>query len=372
MLQIRLCDDTDRSHWDQYVYGHPESSHYHLFDWGRVILESYRHQPYYLMAVTNGDHKERIPEAASTETVCGVLPLIHMKSRIFGNRLVSMPFLDLGGPITDDPQIRTLLLESALKLAREKKADHVELRMSQPLAEDSFEDHSGNGTPMPGIHCRKDKVRMLLDLPGTSEELFQSFKSKLKSQIRRPAKDGFAAELGGAEFLNDFYAVFTSNMRDLGSPVHSKKFITRVASLFSRDALFCLVKKDGRTPAAAGLLLHFKDSVYNPWASSLRRFTRSSPNMLLYWKMLESACDDGCRIFDFGRSSVDGGTFRFKKQWGAQPRTLSWCRLTLDGHPDSNQQPEGQGLSWATAVWKRLPTGVTTRIGPMVRKNISL
>ena len=151
----------------------------------------------------------------------------------------------------------------------------------------------------------------------------------------------------GTNSVNGFYAVFTSNMRDLGSPVHSKGFIARVASLFSRDALFCLVKKDGRTPAAASLLLRFRDVVHNPWASSLRRFTRSSPNMLLYWKMLESACDDGCRIFDFGRSSVDGGTFRFKKQWGAQPRTLSWCRLTLDGHPDSNQQPEGQGLSWA-------------------------
>ena len=147
---------------------------------------------------------------------------------------------------------------------------------------------------------------MLLDLPDSSEEMMKSFKSKLRSQIKRPLKDGLVAKIGKSELIDDFYSVFCANMRDLGSPVHGKKMITTVMALFGEAANIVMVYKD-KIPVACSLVIGFRDVLENPWASSLRQFSRFSPNMLLYWTMLAFACDNGYRKFDFGRSTPRRG-----------------------------------------------------------------
>ena len=157
---------------------------------------------------------------------------------------------------------------------------------------------------------------MILTLPKSSKELLDGLKSKLRSQIRRPVKAGFTVEVGKSELIDDFYAVFLSNMRDLGSPVHSKRLFMNIFDEFHDKANIFVVRNNGE-PLAGSMTIGFQGTLYNPWASSLRRYSKYSPNMLLYWKMLEFACDNGFDVFDFGRSSVDEGTYKFKKQWGA-------------------------------------------------------
>ena len=212
---------------------------------------------------------------------------------------------------------------------------------------------------------------MLLALPGSGEELFKSFKSKLRSQIRRPQKEGMKTIIGGLEILDHFYRVFAANMRDLGSPVHSKKLFGQIFQAFGENVKIGVVYCQNG-PVAAGLIVCFRDIVEIPWASSLRGYNRFSPNMLLYWSLLEHASDKDYRRFDFGRSTPGKGAYGFKKQWGAEPYPLYWYIYGLSRYETLASMNESMAMSRAVALWQRLPLFLANLIGPRIRASISL
>jgi len=212
---------------------------------------------------------------------------------------------------------------------------------------------------------------MLLELPESSDTLMKSFKAKLRSQIKKPLKEGLSSKVGGLELLDDFYEVFLVNMRDLGSPVHSKKLMKNVLEEFPNKARIVIVYKEN-LPLACSLVIGFKDTLENPWASALREHSRLSPNMLLYWTMLEYACDKGYAYFDFGRSSPGEGTYKFKQQWGAKPNPLNWHYISLKGKSVDTETSEASKFDKAVQYWTKLPLSVTKIIGPMLRKHIGL
>jgi len=318
----------------------------------------------------------------NANSVVGILPLVHINHIIFGNSLISMPFLDYGGVLADSENAERTLVDQAIKLGKKRKARHIELRHIEPLPwidEISWLNQEGpNNTINPinttnPLSCvtKTHKVRMLLELPDSSEELIQSFKSKLRSQIKKPLKEGLKEKVGGLELLNDFYRVFSINMRDLGSPVHSKTLMTNILLEFPGRSKIVVIYKDGR-PFAASIIIGFKDTLENPWASALRRYRKFGPNMLLYWTMLEYASNSGFKYFDFGRSSLSEGTYKFKEQWGSKPITLHWHYISLDGKPIHMGMSEKSKFTKGIKTWQKLPTPVTTIIGPRIRKYIGL
>ncbi|MBD1399619.1 FemAB family XrtA/PEP-CTERM system-associated protein [Pelovirga terrestris] len=350
-MQIRFATQTDAPTWDTYVLNHPHSNPYLLSGWSRAISSAYGHKLYQLMATdTNGN-------------TTGTLPLVHIKHPIFGNTLFSMPYADLGGVIADDDQIATALIEQATQIASDNKIPVIELRQGSELNHNTGSFYQSAASA--------HKVRMVLDLPETADVLMAGFKAKLRSQIRRPQKDGLTTVSGGMELLDDFYRVFAENMRDLGSPVHAKKFIAAVLSEFAHQARIFLVHKNDEVYAVS-ITLGCGNTLYNPWASSLRRHSASSPNMLLYWAMLEYACDHGFKRFDFGRSTPGEGTFKFKQQWGAVEVPLHWLALTrtLSLEPSSSQQKSK--FEMAMQLWQKLPVSLTKVVGPPLRKYIGL
>lgn len=362
-MRIRLLEQGEDKYWDEYVHRHPRATLCHLYGWGRVIRETYGHQTYYLVAADKKDGKE--------QGLLGVLPLVHIKCLLFGNTLVSMPFLNYGGLLADAEEAEKLLFDEARTLGLRLGVSNIELRHIYPISWTN-----GQGTmaskdvavPEPITH----KVRMLLDLPESSAKLFESFKSKLRSQIRKPQKEGLVAQIGGAELLDEYYQVFSINMRDLGSPVHSKKLFENIFKEFGSSVRLGIVKyKEAAT--AAGLIFCFKDTVEIIWASSLKSFNHLSPNMLLYWSLLEYVTDAGYRHFDFGRSTPNEGTYRFKEQWGAKPYTLYW-------YEQGTQRESGKLVNVgahryrhkAEEYWQLMPLSIANLLGPLIRKNIPL
>lgn len=354
---VKQCNKDDAKLWDKYVCNHTNSTIYHLFSWKAVIEKSYGHKTYYLAS----------SESESGKQLTGVLPLVHLKHFVFGNSLISMPFFDTGGIIADNEDIENELLKEALKLGNELKADIIELRYmcSQEVMKESYLPNS--------VFCisKEHKVRMLLELPKSPEILINSFKSKLRSQIKKPIKEGLTSIVGGQELLDDFYKVFLVNMRDLGSPVHSKKLMQNVMDRFNKDSKIIIVYNE-KKPYAGGIVCGFKNVLENPWASSLREYKKFSPNMLLYWTMLEYACNHGYKYFDFGRSTLGEGTYKFKKQWGAEPEPLNWHYIYLNGKPTNENELGKSKFDKAIQYWQKLPIPVTEILGPMIRKNIGL
>ncbi len=358
-MKIKVIENKDIEAWDEYVYTHPRATLYHLSGWKNVIQKTYGHKTFYLMAVKDDG------------AICGVLPLVHIKHFIFGNTLFSIPFFDLGGVLASNEESENALLIEAMRLARKLRAKNIELRHIEPLS-CLHSDMIDNFDLCRALQTRSHKVLMRLELPESSEELMKSFKAKLRSQVKKPIKEGLTAKIGGKEFLDDFYKVFLINMRDLGSPVHSKRLMKNVLDEFPGKARIVTVYKENQV-LACGFVIGFRNILENPWASALREYSHLSPNMLLYWTMLAYACDNDYAYFDFGRSSPDEGTYKFKAQWGATPTQLNWHNIYLNNPPPQHAETsEKSRFDKAIEYWKKLPVSLTRIIGPMIRKHIGL
>ena len=350
---MRILYSSEAVDWDAFVKSHPDGTLYHLFAWKNVIEKTYGHKTYYLMALKTTDSAP-----PQTEAVAGILPLVHLNHFLFGNSLVSVPFFDMGGVLAEDIDSERELIAEAVRLGRGLKSRNLELRHLR-------------ATPGPWS-TGTNKVRMLLDLPDSAEALMNGFKSKLRSQIKKAIKDGLRAEVGGKELLAAFYEVFLVNMRDLGSPVHSKRLMENVLTHFPKEARVVIVRHS-KQPIAGSIIVGFQHVLENPWASSLRQFSHLNPNMLLYWTMLEYACENKFKKFDFGRSTPDEGTYKFKAQWGARPEPLNWVNIYLNGGKNTNNFiAEDPKFQMASRIWRRLPVLLTRVMGPRIRKYIGL
>jgi FemAB-related protein (PEP-CTERM system-associated) len=346
MPQIKTITSADYHAWDQYILFHPLDGVYLSTPWKQAIEHGYGHETFYLAAFENN-------------AITGVLPLALINPPLGAANLVSLPFCDYGGLLADNNKAASALLDRAVALAREHRAG-LEIRSSS--ASDQFRFPQG-------FAPATDKCRMLLKLPESSDLLWSGFKSKLRSQIKKPSREGLVARLGQSELLPDFYKVFCRNMRDLGSPVHSIHWINSVIESFSQAAKVCVVYKDN-TPAAGGIILMHAQTATVPWASALREYSRLSPNMLLYWTFLKYAADNGFAFFDFGRSTQGEGTFAFKEQWGAKPVPLSWHRLLSNGTTHETVSGKGSLRRASEKIWQNLPLAAANTLGPRLRKYI--
>ena len=349
-MNIRLAEKVDRKMWDGYVAQHPDSSPYHLFAWKSAVEQAYGWKGYYLLAENEGE-------------ICGVLPLVKMSTPLCAWQLVALPYCDVGSVLSDTQEMEECLVGEAVMFAKKIRAQVIDLRGGlSPKTVSSIEFPMGTIT---------NKVRMFLELPDSSEGLLRGFKSKLRSQIRKAEKNDLAFVWSSDGDVDGFYKVFSENMRDLGSPVHSKELIEAVMLSFGDSARLGLVFC-GEQLVGGGVLLCCGQKVCIPWASTLRKYNKLAPNMLLYWNLLKFAADKGFKVFDFGRSTMGEGTYKFKAQWGAKPKELSWYTIMLNGDIAFEQEEIGGVRQKAQTLWCKLPLGVANYLGPKIRKFISL
>jgi len=339
-MEVRNATSADEQVWDNYVLNHPDGLAYHQFAWKKSIKEAYGFDDCYLLAEDD-------------DKILGVLPLIVFKVPFLSASLVSLPYCDIGGCLTDNDEVATALLNKAVGLGQHQNFRKIEIRQNLSSGESFIE----------------GKVRMLLELPDSSEALLAGFKSKLRSQIKKPVRDGLTVQLGRLELVPEFYQVFCENMRDLGSPVHSRKWIEAIVNHYGDKVRVAVVYTAEGIPAAGGIILLASETVSIPWASSLLKFNNYNPNMLLYWSFLSFAADNGYRYFDFGRSTPGEGTYKFKQQWGASPVPLEWIDLL---NPGSGVTIAGGVREKVERVWQQLPIPIATAAGSIVRKYISL
>jgi FemAB-related protein (PEP-CTERM system-associated) len=329
--------------WDAFVHSQPSATNYHLFAWRAVVERSFGHQTHYLAA----------RDAAGA--IVGILPLVHMQSRLFGNFLVSLPFFNYGGLLLSLPQAANCLLDEAGRLMSQTGATHVELRHL--------------GWQQAGAPARTGKVTMLLKLSPDVESQWKAFNAKLRNQVRKAEKGGLQTVVGGIELLDGFYQVFCRNMRDLGTPVYGKEFFANVLGEFPQATRIISVTHQDRV-IASGIACWHKDTLEIPWASSNRDFKALCPNNILYWKAISFAIESGFSTFDFGRSTPNEGTFKFKEQWGARPEQLYWQYLLREGESLPELNTKNPKYQMAIALWQKLPVALTRIIGPGIVRSI--
>jgi serine/alanine adding enzyme len=340
MTQLRVVDaGNDPERWDRYVTSAIGSTFCHLAGWKQIMTGTLGHECLYLAAIDESGEWR------------GILPIVRVRS-VLGHYLISLPFLNDGGPLGDS-EAQSSLVEHAIAEAKRSGASLLELR-------------SRDDVPGPLISSYR-RVAVHLSLPSSRDELWsETLRPKLRAQIRRPGKEGMTFRCGRAE-LDGFYEVFARNMRDLGTPVLPRKFFELGASSFGPSMLFAAVYTSTGVPVAGACCLHWRDELEVTWASSLREYNRLSPNMLLYASLMEEAIDRGVKVFNFGRSAPDSSTHRFKLQWGGHDVALPWpfwSPHAVVGVPSA----KNPFYRVATATWRRLPLAITNRLGPVLSR----
>lgn len=340
-ISIILLDPGNAIKWNEYVDANINSTIYHKMEILQIINDVFLHRIYPIAAYQN-------------DRIIGVLPLVRQHSHLFGNYIISMPYFNYGGALSDDGKISNELMNEAVRIASSESCEFIEFR--------DIRIHKG-------WRNKTHKVAMHLDLPNTINELDKVLGSKIRAQRKRPFKliTDISIRSGKMELLDDFYSVFSQNMRDLGTPVYTKKLFKQLLIRLNDNTNIIIIYIEN-IPVAAGFLIGYKEKIEIPWASTIKNVNKYSINMLLYWEVLKFSIENNYKIFDFGRSTRNDNTYRFKKQWGAKDVQLYWHYWLNKNQKLPEIDRNNPKYLLMIEAWKRLPLYVANRLGPSISR----
>jgi serine/alanine adding enzyme len=355
VLNLDLNNPQSKSLWDDFCEEHQNVAHHHTTNFLDAILNQMsEHRNESIMCIDNQG------------SVQGILPLIGVSSPIFGKQLVSIPFYNYGGVISKRGDAKDALMMEAHNLMLIKGYKKTLIR--------DTEAYDGCALFQTQMH----KANLVLNLPSDIKSVGagnSKKRTKLRSQAgvaSRKAEDHgvhFEQKFGGEELLSDFYMVFSEHMRDLGTPVYGKDFF--IGMMKNIESLLTVCYWDNK-PVACGWLFIHGERVSIPWASALRETNSYSVNTAMYYNILSKLIELNKKTFDFGRSSIDTGTYKFKLQWGAQSEQCYWHIANKDGvKEDLNTADDPKKvMTLLITIWKRLPVWLTRIVGPKIIRGI--
>ena len=291
-ITIKQATDNDKELWDNYVNQHSEATFFHLYGWKQVLNKSFRHKCYYLYALQN-------------EQIVGVLPLGHIKSLFFGNALISTPFAVYGGVLSDNDEVKQLLTENACRLAEELKVDHLEIRNIEQQ--------------YPDWPNKELYVYFKKELADNDEDNLKAIPRKQRAMVRKGIKAGLEYDI--SKDITPFYQAYSESVRNLGTPVFSKKLFASLIDVFGDQVDVLTVTKENQLVASV-LSFYYKNEVIPYYGGGTSAARSLKGNDFMYWALMQHSVKKGMTAFDYGRSKEGTGSYSFKKNWGFEPRPL--------------------------------------------------
>ncbi|MEZ5529322.1 MAG: FemAB family PEP-CTERM system-associated protein [Porticoccaceae bacterium] len=284
----------------------------------------------------------------------GILPLAHNKSLLFGNQLVSNPFCVYGGVVADSDEVAGALRAAACELAHSLDVDALELR--------NLVD-SGKNWPTKTLYST---FRRAID--PDPEVNMQAIPSKQRTMVRKGIKNGLISELG--DHWDRAYRVYSESVRNLGTPVFSRKYFSVLREVFGEDCGVLMITHEGRDVAGV-VSFYFRDEVLPYYGGSIAEARDiKGVNDFMYWELMRRSAEQGIRTFDFGRSKNDSGPYHFKKHWGFEPEPLHYEYHLVRATAVPEVNPLNPKYQLFIRAWKKLPLSVANRIGPFLAKNL--
>lgn len=345
-LTVRACTQTDQAAWDAYVEQHPQATFCHRFGWRRVLQDAFGHNCIFLVA-------EQTDNGQSTRIV-GVLPLALVRSRLFGTKLASLPFCVYGGILADSGDAEASLREAACELAAQSGVEALELRNTQP---------SNSGWPVKDLY-----YTFRTEISADHEANMKAIPNKQRAMVRK----GIANDLTSEEDAgcSRFYRVYSESVRNLGTPVFHRRYLEILREEFG-DHCRVLMIQHGNQDVAGVMSFYFRHEVLPYYGGSVAQARNiKGCNDFMYWELMRRSADEGLTGFDFGRSKLDTGPFKFKKNWGFKPEPLpyEYYLVNTDEMPDVN--PNNPRYHRLVEAWKRLPLPMANLLGPPLARSL--
>jgi len=340
MMEIKTLDDSSRDRWDRFVDAQPEATFFHKSGWRDVLERGGGHKAYYIFAEQGGE-------------ILGVLPLGHVNSIMFGNALVSSPFCVYGGAVAVNEETRKALEAYACDLARELRVGYLELRNRV---------HRISGRPTKDLYVTFRKI-----LDPDPERNFLDIPRKQRAMVRKGISIGLTSYVDSS--LDKFYDVYAESVRNLGTPVFGKMLFQVIKEVFHQDCEILGVEHEGKLVSSV-MSFYFRDEVLPYYGGGIAAARELYANDFMYWEVMRRAVERGVRVFDYGRSKIGTGSYRFKTHWGFEPDPLyyEYELIGADHMPDVN--PLNPKYRIFIEAWKRLPLSVSKLIGPVLARNL--
>lgn len=340
-LAIREATESDAARWDAFVVGCPEATFFHRFGWREVVTRAFGHRTHYLLAERGG-------------AVCGVLPLVHIRSRLFGNALVSNAFCVYGGPAAGDDEARAALDGGAASLMDRLGTDHLEYRLLRRLH--------------PDRPCKEGFYATFRRTIGADpEKNLKAIPRKQRAVVRQSLERDLRLEHDDG--IERFHAIYAESVHGLGTPVFGRALFRELRRVFRDDCRIVTVLHEGR-PVTTCLSFYFRDEVLPYYAGGLAAARSTGAYDFMYWQIMSEAAAEGRRVFDFGRSKIGTGAFSFKKNWGFTPLPLFHEFRLKPGHAIPENNPLNPKFRLFIAAWKKLPLAVANLAGPLIAKDL--
>lgn len=341
-IQLIDASDTGASRaWNEAVLA-LGGSFYHLYEWRHVNERAFGHRTFNLAA-------------RRAQQITGILPLVLVESRLFGRILCSMPFVNYGGPCASDPDTAGALIDEAKKLAKEHRADYLELRCAQAAPTD--------------LPASLRKISMTIPLAADPDTIWNGFTSKHRKNVKRAYKNELAVKKGGVELLPVFYSLMEQSWRNLGTPLYARSYFDLVLRTFPESSSVFVCHRN-EEPIAVALTGYCNGIVEGLWAGGGALARQLDANYVLYWEMIRDACLRGCHSFHLGRSTADSGGEEFKRKWNAEAQQLYWYFHRPAGGEMPALNVDNPKYKLAISAWRRLPLWTTRLIGPLLARSI--
>ncbi|MDE1466583.1 FemAB family XrtA/PEP-CTERM system-associated protein [Aurantiacibacter sp. D1-12] len=313
------------------------------------------HRPAWLRAVEHGTGNRALGIVSEKDgAITGWLPLTEVHSPVFGRVLASSGFAVEGGVLADSENAVRMLCDGAQELAVRLSCPSIELRGGNvsPDWQVQTESHCGFVQPLAG-----DDEAQLLQIPR-----------KQRAEVRKGLKNDLRVTVGNEEKDHAaHYAVYAESVRNLGTPVFPRSLFDATLDRLNADILTVW---QGETPVASVLSLYHDGAVMPYWGGGTWAARGLRANDLMYYKLMLHARERGCDRFDFGRSKTESGAYFFKKNWGFEPEPLSYASWTAPGHESRDADPTSAKHQARIALWKKLPTALTNRLGPLIARGL--
>ena len=338
---IKTLNNASIKQWDEYVENSSSATFFHQAGWKEVIEKAFGHQAYFFYLEQEGK-------------VIGILPLVHVKSLLFGNSLSSCAFCVYGGIVADNKDAYAELDKKACELAEELGVDYLEMRNRTQVT--------------PERPYKELYVTFRKELEADEEKNMLAIPRKQRAMIRKGIKAGLSSEID--EGIERFYQAYSESVRNLGTPVFSKKYFQILKQVFKQQCEIVTIVDKNTQLIGSVMNFYFKDEVLPYYGGGTVHARAVQGNDFMYWEVMRRAVEKGIKIFDYGRSKEGTGSYRFKKHWGFEPKPLyyEFQLIKAEAIPDIN--PLNPKYQIFIAAWKRLPLSVSQIVGPWLAKDL--